>query len=110
MSEAEDICQILTTYDLSLYVRDILEKKKINRALDVDYESGELFLSYKDFDYGLSVTIDVFGVWTINELLSKENDGVFTQSGNLHKTESTMTVLRAISSWLLDVEERKKGS
>ncbi|MDD1703020.1 MAG: hypothetical protein LUQ31_08590 [Methanoregula sp.] len=110
MSESGDIPQILTTYDLSLYVRDVLEKKKINRALDVDYEAGELFISYKEFGYGLSVTIDVFGVWIINELISKENDGVFTQSGNLHKTESTLTVLRAISSWLMDVEENKKGS
>jgi len=110
MSESPDNGQILTTYDLAAYVRNVLEKKKLNPALKVDYESGELFISYREFGYGLSVTIDVFGVWIINELISKENDGVFTQSGNLHKTESTQTVLRAISSWLRDVEESTKGS
>ena len=41
----------------------------------------------------------------INEVISQENDGVFTQSGNFHKTEKTMTVLRAIASWIRDLED-----
>jgi hypothetical protein len=51
------------------------------------------------------VTTDPFGVWVINEVISQENDGVFTQSGNFHKTEKTITVLRAIASWIRDLED-----
>jgi hypothetical protein len=38
-------------------------------------------------------------------VISKDNNGIFTQSGNLHKTEKTMTVLRAVASWIADLEE-----
>jgi len=51
------------------------------------------------------VTTDPFGVWVINEVISQDNDGIFTQSGPLHKTEKTITVLRAVASWIQDLEE-----
>jgi len=51
------------------------------------------------------VTTDPFGVWVINEVISQDNDGVFTQTGTLHKTEKTVTVLRAVASWIQDLEE-----
>jgi hypothetical protein len=38
-------------------------------------------------------------------VISQENDGIFTQSGNVHRTEKTITVLRAVASWIRDLEE-----
>jgi hypothetical protein len=46
----------------------------------------------------------------ISELLSQENDGIFNKSGNLHKSESTMTVLRAVASWIVDLEEGSRNT
>jgi len=51
------------------------------------------------------VKADPFGVWVISEVISQENDGIFTQSGNVHRTEKTITVLRAVASWIRDLEE-----
>jgi hypothetical protein len=67
-------------------------------------------LNCPEFSYGLSVKIDPYGVWVISELLSQENDGIFNKSGNLHKTESTMTVLRAVASWIVDLEESSRNT
>jgi len=46
----------------------------------------------------------------INELISQENDGVYTQSGNQHKTEKTITVLRAVASWIHDLEDSTRNA
>jgi hypothetical protein len=51
------------------------------------------------------VTTDPFGVRVVSEIISPDNDGIFTQSGNLFKTEKTMTVLRAVANWIVDLEE-----
>jgi hypothetical protein len=56
------------------------------------------------------VKTDPFGVWVISEVISKDNDGIFTQSGNLHKTEKTITVLRAVASWIRDIENSTQTS
>jgi hypothetical protein len=105
MIRPEDAQKILTTHDLSVYLKDIVETEDSDLQIDADYESGELFINCPGFSYGLSVTTDTFGVWVINEVISQENDGVFTQSGNSHKTEKTITVLRAIASWIRDLED-----
>ena len=105
MIRPEDAEKILTTHDLSVYLREIVQKEDSELKIDIDYESGELFINCPGFSHGLSVTTDPFGVWVINEVISQENDGVFTQSGNFHKTEKTMTVLRAIASWIRDLED-----
>jgi len=101
----ENIERILTTYDLSVYLKDMVQKEDPDLKIVIDYVSGEVFISCPGFSYGISVTTDPFGVWVINELISQENDGVFTQSGNLHKTEQTITVLRAVASWIHDLED-----
>jgi hypothetical protein len=49
-------------------------------------------------------------VWVISEVISQENDGIFTQSGNFHQTEKTITVLRAVASWIRDLEESTQTS
>jgi hypothetical protein len=105
MIRPEDAQTILTTHDLSVYLKDIVAREDCDLKIDVDYESGELFINCPGFSDGLSVTTDSFGVWVINEVISQENNGVFTQSGNFHKTEKTMTVLRAIASWIRDLED-----
>jgi hypothetical protein len=110
MLRPENVETILTTHDLSVYLRDIVQKEDRELKIDVDYESGEVFINCPGFSNGLSVTTDPFGVWIINEVISQDNDGIFTQTGNLHKTEKTMTVLRAVASWILDLEEStRKG-
>ena len=105
MLRPDDVETILTTHDLSVYLKDMVQKEDRELKIDIDYESGELFINCPGFSYGLSVTTDPFGVWVINEVISHDNDGVFAQSGNLHKTEKTMTVLRAVASWIVDLEE-----
>ena len=78
--------------------------------IDIDYESGELFINCPGFSNGLSVKTDPFGVWVINEVISQDNDGIFTQSGNFHKTGKTMTVHRAVASWIRDLEDSTQTS
>jgi hypothetical protein len=106
----EDIETILTTHDLSVYLKDMVQKEDRELKINIDYESGELFINCPGFSYGLSVTTDPFGVWVINEIISQDNDGIFTQSGNLHKTEKTITVLRAVASWIVDLEESTQNA
>jgi hypothetical protein len=105
MLRPEDVEKILTTHDLSVYLKDMVKKDDRELKIDVDYESGEVFINCPGFSNGLSVTTDPFGVWVINETISKDNDGIFTQSGNHHKTETTMTVLRAAANWIRDLED-----
>jgi hypothetical protein len=110
MLRPDDVETILTTRDLSVYLRDMVQKDDRELHIDIDYESGELYINCPGFSDGLSVKTDPFGVWVISELISQENDGVFTQSGNLHKTERTITVLRAVASWIADLEESTKNT
>jgi hypothetical protein len=105
MIRPEDVETIMTTQDLSVYLKDMVRKDDRDLKIDIDYESGELFISCPGFSFGLSIKTDPFGVWVISELISQENDGIFTQSGNFYKTEKTMTVLRAVASWIRDLEE-----
>ena len=108
MLSPEDVETILTTHDLSVYLKDMVQKEDRNLKIDIDYESGELFINCPGFSDGLSVKVDPFGVWVISEVISQENDGIYTQTGNLHKTEKTMTVLRAVASWIRDLEDSTK--
>ena len=105
MLRPDDVETILTTHDLSVYLKNMVQKDDRDLKIDVDYESGEVFINCPGFSNGLSVSTDPFGVWVINEVISKENNGIFTQSGKLYKTEKTMTVLRAVASWIFDLEE-----
>jgi hypothetical protein len=109
MIRPEDAQKILTAHDLSVYLKDIVGKEDQDLKIDIDYESGEVFINCPGFSNGLSVTTDAFGVWVINEVISQENDGVFTQSGNFHKTEKTITVLRAVGSWIRDLEDSTRS-
>ncbi|WP_321507547.1 hypothetical protein [uncultured Methanoregula sp.] len=110
MLRPEDVETILTTYDLSVFLKEMVQKDDRELKIDIDYESGELFINCPGFSEGLSVKIDPFGVWVISEVISQDNNGIFTQSGNLHKTEKTITVLRAVASWIRDLEESTRTS
>ena len=110
MLRPEDVETILTTRDLSVYLKDMVQKDDRELKINIDYQSGELCINCPDFSYGLSVKTDPYGVWVISELLSQENDGIFNKSGNLHKTESTITVLRAVASWIVDLEESSRNT
>jgi hypothetical protein len=105
MLRPEDVETILTTRDLSVFLKDMIQKEDRDLELDIEYESGELSVNCPGFSYGLLVMIDPFGVWVISEMISQDNDGIFTQSGHLHKTEKTITVLRAVANWIVDLEE-----
>jgi len=105
MLRPEDIETILTTHDLSVFLKDMVQKEDRDLNIAIDYESGQLCIHCPGFSDGLSVKTDPFGVWVISELISQENDGIYTQTGNLYKTEKTITVLRAVASWIVDLEE-----
>ncbi len=110
MLRPDDSNNILTAQDLAVFLKDMVQKEDNDLNIDVDYEPGELYINCREFNSGLSIKSDKFGVWVISELISQENDGVFTQSGNAHETENTITVLRAIATWIADIEESKRGS
>jgi len=110
MIRPEDIETILTTHDLSVFLEKMVAKEDRELKIDIDYESGEVFINCPGFSNGLSVKTDPFGVWVISEVISKDNDGIFTQSGNLYKTERTITVLRAVASWIRDLEDSTRAS
>ncbi len=110
MLRPEDVETILTTHDLSVFLKDMVRKEDRDLKIDIDYESGELFINCPGFSNGLSVTTDPFGVWVISEMISQDNDGIFTQSGSRYKTEKTMTVLRAVASWIRDLEDSTRTS
>lgn len=105
MLRPEDVEKILTTHDLSVYLKDMLKREDRDLNIDIDYESGELFINAQGFSNGLSILIDEFGVWVIREAISEHNDGTFIQSKKSHKTENTVTVIRAVASWIRDIEE-----
>jgi hypothetical protein len=111
MIRPEDVETILTTHDLSVYLKALMQKKKDrDLKINIDYETGELFINCPGFSDGLSVKTDPFGVWVISEVISQDNNGIFTQTGNLHKTENTITVLRAVASWVRNLEETPRKS
>ncbi|ABS56059.1 hypothetical protein Mboo_1542 [Methanoregula boonei 6A8] len=110
MLRPEDVETILTTHDLSVYLKKMVQTDDRKLKIDIDYESGELFINCPGFSGGLSVRADPFGVWVISEVISQNNDGIFTQTGKLHKTEKTITVLRAVASWIRDLEESTKNT
>jgi hypothetical protein len=110
MLRPEDVGTILTTYDLSAYLKDMLQREDRDLNIDIDYESGELFINCKGFSNGLSILTDKFGVWVIREVISENNDGIFTQSKNSYKTENTVTVIRAVARWIRDIEESAGSS
>jgi len=58
MIRSEDAGKILTTHDLSVYLREIVQKEDYELKIDIDYESGELFINCPGFSHGLSVTTD----------------------------------------------------
>jgi hypothetical protein len=106
----EDVEKILTTQDLSEYLKDLLQKEDLDLNIDIDLESGELFINSKGFSNGLSVLVDAFGVWVIRETISEKNDGIFTQGKKSHHTENTVTVIRAVARWIRDIEESASPS
>ena len=110
MLRPEDVETNLTAQDLSVYLKDMVQREDCDLNIDLDSESGELFINCPGFSHGFSVKTDLSGVKVINKVISQGNDGIFTQSGNFHKTEKTMTVLRAVASWIRDLEDRTQTS
>jgi hypothetical protein len=88
----------------------MVTKEDSDLKIDIDYESGEVFMNCPGFSRGLSVTTSPFGVRVINEIILQDNDGNFTRTGNFHKTEATVTVLWAVASWITDLEESARNT
>jgi hypothetical protein len=49
MLRPEDVEKILTTQDLSAYLKDMLQREDRDLNIDIDYESGELFMGIVPF-------------------------------------------------------------
>jgi hypothetical protein len=86
MIRPEDVETILTPQDLSVYLNDMVRKEDRDLKINIDYECGELFIGCPAFSFGHLIKTDPFGIRVISELTSRENDGIFTRSGNFHKT------------------------
>jgi hypothetical protein len=96
MLRPEEVETILTTHDLSVYLMDMVQKEDRDLELNIDYESGELSVNCPGVSYGLSVKTDQFGVWVISEMM-QDNDGIFSQSRNLYKTEKDRNCTLVVS-------------
>ncbi|MCU0628601.1 MAG: hypothetical protein MUE45_03810 [Methanoregulaceae archaeon] len=92
------------------FLKEMLKREDLDLNIDIDYESGELFINCKGFSNGLSIIVDTFGVWVIRESISEKNDGIFTQGKKSHHTENTVTVIRAVARWFRDIEESSRNS
>jgi hypothetical protein len=58
MLRPEDVEMILTTCDLSVFLKDMVQKEDRDLKINIDHESGEVFINCPGFSYGLSVTTD----------------------------------------------------
>jgi hypothetical protein len=110
MLRPEDVEKILTPHDLSAYLKDMLKREDLDLNIDIDYESGELFINCKGFSNGLAILVDTFGVWCIRETISEKNDGIFTQGKKTYHTENTVTEIRAVARWISDIEMSSRSS
>ena len=52
MLRPKDAEKILTTHDLSGYVKEIVQKEDSDLKINIDYESGELFINCPGFSHG----------------------------------------------------------
>jgi hypothetical protein len=52
MLRPEDVETILTTHDLSVYLKAMVQKDDRDLKIDIDYESGELFTIVRDSQTG----------------------------------------------------------
>ena len=108
MMSMDTIDTILTPQDLAERIKEELQEAGGDSRIIVEYKMGEVFLNSEGHTHGISIALDSFGQWIIHEQISHENDGIFAQTGHSHKTESTVTVMRAIARWLLDVIETRE--
>jgi hypothetical protein len=76
MLQPEDIETIVTTQDLSVYLKEIVQKEERDLKIDIDYKSGELFMNCPGFSHDISVTTDPFGVRVISEGFSQDNNEI----------------------------------
>ena len=49
MLRPEDIEVILTTYDLSVFLKNMVQKEDRDLKINIDYESGEVFINCRVF-------------------------------------------------------------
>jgi hypothetical protein len=49
MLRPEDVELILTTYDLSVFLKDMVRKEDRDLKINIDYESGEVFINCPGF-------------------------------------------------------------
>jgi hypothetical protein len=108
MLNLDTVDMIVTTFDLSEHLNEELKEAGGDPKIVVSYKSGEVIMTSEGYTHGLCIGLDSFGRWVIHELISHENDGVFAQIGSSHKTEQTMTVMRAVARWMFDVVESRE--
>ncbi len=108
MLSLDTIDTILTPSDLAEHVKEELQEAGGDPGIVVEYTMGEMILTSKGHTHGLSISLNSYGLWVIHEQISHENDGIFAQTGHSYKTENTVTVMRAIARWLMDVMETRQ--
>ena len=105
MVTTDDVDTILTVEDMADHLQKDLERIGGDPRIIIRTENGEIVLTSEGFARGLSIAISPFGVWEINILISHEEDGEYAAVGNPYRTESVMTVFRAVAKWIMEARE-----
>jgi hypothetical protein len=100
MLTPEEADTLLTTYDLAEFVKEEIRLAGADKKVSVTVDDDALLLTSDGYTHGLTVTMDSFGFWSIDTLISHENDGEYVSTGYSRTTEKTMTVIRAIARWI----------
>ena len=100
---ADCIYNVLTPHDLHEKMIPLATAEK-SPGVVINYGNGHFLIGNNQFQDGLSISSDPFGIWQITQL-SLAEDGSYQFMEPVIKTENTETVVRAIASLMMRWEE-----
>jgi hypothetical protein len=100
---ADCIYNVLTPRDLHEKMIPLVTGGKCPGVV-INYGNGHFLIGHNQFQDGLSISSDPFGMWQITQL-SLAEDGTYQFMEPVIRTENTETVIRAIASLMIRWQE-----
>jgi hypothetical protein len=100
---ADCIYNVLTPLDLHEKMIPLVTSGR-NPGVVINYGNGHFLIGHNQFQDGLSISSDPFGMWQITQLALAE-DGTYQFIEPVIRTEITETVVRAIASLMIRWQE-----
>lgn len=100
---ADGIYNVLTPSDLYDKMTKIISPEQ-HPGVFINYGNGHFVIAHEKFNNGLAVSTDGLGVWIITSIKSAP-DNTYQYTNQVHRTENTETVSRAIAALLIAWEE-----